>query len=740
MTLWPAQDSFVRGEISPRLHSRASLELYRGALAKCENFLTLPHGGIRKRGGTYLANPTKNVTGKVRLIDFRFSAEQAYCLEFGHQYVRVFAYGAYLNIEVATPWQASELADIQYVQSADVMWIVHPNYSPRKLTRVDATTWTISTVSFTDGPFAPVNTDESKTAYVSAVTGTITITATAGTFTANDVGKLFKIEMESYTAISPWSPGALAANEGEEVSGMRTRYDGNVYQSLSSGSSGGPDGWRYGGTPPTHLKGVEPDGPLKFDNTALYGFNWEYLHSGFGVARITGYTSSSEVTATVVSRFPEEVVGSSNARYQFSFGAFGVGNFPTAVALFEERLFFANKLSVYGSKTGDFNSFRVGAADDDGLEFLLAANEANDIVWLADADGFLAIGTVGGVRALAGSGIDEALTPSSFKNRSSSTSRCAKVRPLNTGQAFLYVAGGKRSVSEMVANSGGRFESADASLVSEHILKQNGGAVDGSYQEAPDSVAWFSMTSGQLAGFTYQRDQEVRGWHRQVTDGSIESVCVTPGLNGTDDVWVVVSRTINGEAKRFVEILQPAFEYGDKRDVFAVDCGLTYSGTAVGTVTGLSHLNGATVNVLADGFKYEGLTVSGGSLTLPGGRTAQKIHVGLPYLSSADTLELDVGAKDGSLMGRRKRVTQVILSLFETDLSGLTISSVQRGRWETVKNPSIASNDGSMQLYTGTISVPVDDSWDGGARISIRHTGAGPCTVRAATTAFDHTP
>lgn len=739
MTLFPSQDSFTRGEISPRLHSRASLELYRGALAKCENFLTLPHGGIRKRGGTYLVNPTKNVTGKVRLIDFRFSAEQAYCLEFGHQYVRIFAYGAYLNIEVATPWQASELADIQYVQSADVMWIVHPNYFPRKLTRVDATTWTISTVSFVDGPFAAVNTDESKTAYVSAVTGSITITASSGTFTANDVGKLFKIEMESYRNIKPWEPNGKIATDADPSSGTKIcRYDGNVYFVATDLT----EGWRFGNTPPTHMRGTEPDGQILMDSNFedMVGVNLTYRHSGFGVARITGYTNSSTVTATVLSRFPDEVVGSGNASFQFSFGAFGIGNFPTAVALFEERLFFANKLSVYGSKTGDFNSFRVGAADDDGLEFLLAANEANDIVWLADADGFLAIGTVGGVRALSGSGLDEALTPSSFKNRSSATSRCAKVRPLNTGQAFLYVAGGERSVSEMVANSGGRFESADASLVSEHILKQNGGAVDGSYQEAPDSLAWFSMASGQLAGFTYQRDQEVRGWHRQVTDGAIESVCVTPGLNGVDDVWVVVSRTIGGEAKRFVEILQPAFEYGDKRDVFAVDCGLTYSGPAVGTVTGLSHLNGATVNVLADGFKFEGLTVSGGSLTLPGGKTAQKIHVGLPFTASADTLELDVGARDGSLMGRRKRVTQVILSLFETDLSGLTISSVQRGKWEPVKNPSIASNDGSMQLYTGTISVPVDDSWDGGARISVRHTGAGPCTVRAATTAFDNTP
>ena len=735
MTLYPVQDAFNRGEISPRLHARASLDLYRGALAKCENFLTLPHGGIRKRAGTYFVNPTKNATGKVRLIPFTFSAQQAYCLEFGHQYVRVHAYGAYLGIEVAAPWGAGELDGLQYVQSADVMWIVHPSHAPRKLTRMNATTWTITEVGFEDGPFGAQNLDKAKTAYVSAITGNITVHANTPLFTTADIGRLFKLEMVSYAKIHPWEPHGVIA-EGSGVNAItRARYEGRVYEiSTNIGES-----WRFGATPPTHSEGMEPDGPIVRDDSYqdIVGVELTYLHSGFGVARITGIVTANTAQATVLSRFPEEVVGTSNASYQFSFGAFAPGSYPTAVSLFEERLFFANKVSVYGSKTGDFSSFRVGEKDDDALEFLLAANEANDIVWLADAEGFLAIGTIGGVRALAGSGIDEALTPSSFKNRSSSTARCSSIRPLNTGQAFLYVAGSKRSVAEMVAGSNGRFESADASLVSEHILKSGGGAVDASYQETPDSLAWFSMTSGDLAGFSYQRDQEVRGWHRQVTQGRIESVCVTPAQNGPDDVWVVVSRTINGASLRFIEILQPAFEYGAPEDAFCVDCGLTYSGPAVGTVTGLSHLNGATVNVLADGYKYEGLTVSGGSLTLPDGRTAQKFHVGLPYDAGADTLELDVGARDGSIIGRRKRITKVILSLFETDLSGLTIQSMKRKRWEKVKLPTIVPDDGKMTLFTGNVEVTIDDSWEGQGKITIRHSGPGPCTVRAFIPAFD---
>lgn len=736
MTLYPSQDSFVRGEVSPRLHARASLDLYRSGLAVCRNFITLPHGGIRKRSGTYLVNATKDTIDDVRLIEFVFSAEQAYCLEIGNQYLRIHAYGAYLGIEVATPWTSAEVADIQYVQSADVMWLVHPNYYPRKLTRLDATTWTVSVMDLVDGPFATANLDETIVASVGAVSGDTTITTTFGIFNASDVGRLFRIEMESYTNIQPWEPGGVLAEMSEEIGGKRVRYDGNVYVCVSTGATAAANGWRFGSTPPTHLRGTEPDGPNKYDATleANVGVQWEYLHSGFGVAKITAFTSSTAVDVEILSRFPEEVVA--DGGYVWSFGAFAPGRHATAVALYEERLVLSNKLSVYASKTGDFSSFQIGEKDDDAMEFLLAANQANDIVWLADADGMLAIGTIGGVRGLSGSGVDEALTPSSFKNRANPTPRCANLRPIKTGQAFLYVTSSRRAIAEMVQANAGRFDAVEASQISEHILKEGNGVRDLAYQEVPDPIAWMVTNSGELVGFTYQRDQDVRGFHRHSTDGTFESVCVTPGQNGADDVWVVVRRTVNGVVKRFVEILQPAFEYQQAGDAFCVDCGLTYEGAATTTVTGLSHLNGSTVSALADGTPYEGLPVSGDSVTLP--VAASKIHVGLPYVAEAETLELDVGAKDGSLLGRKKRVTEVILSLLETDFSGLEVSSPTRRRWETVKTETLAG--AVLGLQTDNVRAPMDDSWQGKGRIRIRHSGPTPCTIRAAVPAFDFEP
>ncbi|MER9079961.1 hypothetical protein [Mesorhizobium sp. M0895] len=112
-TLYPIQDTFVRGEISPRLHARASLDLYRAALSRCENFLTLPHGGIRKRGGTEFVGEVKTSAKATRLIPFIFSADQAYALEFGDLYIRVYAYGVRVDtVEVVTPYLEADLFDL----------------------------------------------------------------------------------------------------------------------------------------------------------------------------------------------------------------------------------------------------------------------------------------------------------------------------------------------------------------------------------------------------------------------------------------------------------------------------------------------------------------------------------------------------------------------------------------------------------------------------------------------------
>lgn len=748
--LYPSQDTFVRGEISPRLHARASLDLYRAGLAECENFITLPHGGIRKRGGSYFAAEIKNSAKKARLIPFIFSEDQAYALELGDFYLRVYAYGARVGtVEVVTPWPEQALPDLQYYQSADVMWISHPNYPPQKLTRLGAESWTISPISFTDGPFGAVNGNEAITVQVGAVSGSTAAASNSPIFSANMVGRLLRVDMIDYSNVKPWEAGQIIKQANDPPAsavGILRRYNGNVYRCSYTETT--ELEIRTGSTAPTHTRGEEWDGTNEVDTSGtvsiVYGAKWEFLHPGYGVAVITSFLNSTNVTIDVIVRFPAEVVSAGS--WNWRLGAFSAGNYSDGVTVFEERLTFAQRFSVYASKTGDFESFQLGEKDDDALEFLQAGGgQANDIMWLADADGAMIIGTTGGIRSLSGSGIDEALTPSSFKNRKSRAYGCAKISPVDAGTSFIYVTRNRRVLAELTRDNSGRFASDDLTQVSEHIPKR--GIITIAYQSSPDPILWFPLDSGELGGFTHQPSQEVRGVHRHrfggVADrewGVVENAIVTPGINGADDVWLIVRRTINGLTKRYIEVIQPAFEYDVIETAFQVDCGLSRNGVATNTVTNLGHLEGQAVNVLADGKVYKGLVVASGTVGLPNGATASQWHVGLPFVSSAATLELDVGGRDGSMIGRRKKVTKVILSLLETDIKGMRIQSLRRGKWENVKIETVVPKDKQPPLFTGNITVPIDDSWEGQGRVRILHDNPTPCTIRSMTPVFEGEP
>ena len=419
------------------------------------------------------------------------------------------------------------------------------------------------------------------------------------------------------------------------------------------------------------------------------------------------------------------------------------GAYPKGVAIYEERLFFGVKYGVYGSKSFDFTSFRPGSADDDAVSYSLAGTQ--DITWLQEADGFLLIGTIGGVQALSGSGNNEQLTPTSFKKRGSPTKRCSSIPPVKAGSTFVYVGFDRKSLVEMsfsLEKNG--YSTTPISIISEHIPKKGIGSI--CYQSEPDPIFWMGLNDGQLGGLTFEQDQNVRGWHRQCMGGSfgdtpwgvVEWVATTPGQSGADDVWLVVKRTISGETRRYIEVIQPAFEYADVTDAFMVDCGLSYDGGATGSVGGLAHLEGETVVALADGVVYRDLQVTAGAVTLPGGATASRWHVGLPYNAIAETLELDIGGRDDSLLGRRKRVNSIVLSVLES--ANIYVRSASRDSFqlERAGKNTIAPPSSLVRLFTGNLDeVKLEDTWEGAGRIRIEAPDPVPATVRAIIPGFD---
>ncbi len=206
-----AVPSFTAGELSSRMQGRTDFQKYFSGCTRLENFVVLPHGPITRRPGTYYVSNVKTQTAKTRLIPFEFSTTQTYVLEFGNQYIRFYKDNGQIEsggspYEISSPYLTAELFDIKFAQSADVMYICHNNHAVRKLSRTGHTSWTLSEVEFTDGPYLDANIS-STTMTPSATSGTgITITASSSTFVSTDVGRFISFS-NGYAKITAYGSG-----------------------------------------------------------------------------------------------------------------------------------------------------------------------------------------------------------------------------------------------------------------------------------------------------------------------------------------------------------------------------------------------------------------------------------------------------------------------------------------------------------------------------------------------------
>lgn len=191
--------SFNAGEWSPRLEGRVDLEKYYNAVRLCENFIPMTHGPVQRRPGTYYVASTKYFNRKCRLVPFEFSTTQAYVLEFGHNYIRVYKDQAQVEsggsaYEVVTTYTEDEIFELSFAQSADTLYIAHSAHKPAMLTRTAHTSWTLTDITFVDGPYMEENGNGSYPVTPSATTGNITMTCTADLWTAENVGSFWNLK------------------------------------------------------------------------------------------------------------------------------------------------------------------------------------------------------------------------------------------------------------------------------------------------------------------------------------------------------------------------------------------------------------------------------------------------------------------------------------------------------------------------------------------------------------------
>lgn len=157
------QTSFAAGILSPRMRGRVDLQQYAAGAEDLLNMMVLPQGGITKRSGTYYAGTVK--AGQVRLVPFIVSSVVAYVLEFGDLYFRVWRNHAQVLAsgvpqEVTTPYVLADLRALEIKQSADVAYVFHGSYQPRKIQRTASGVFTLTPVAFENGPFDTENTGD----------------------------------------------------------------------------------------------------------------------------------------------------------------------------------------------------------------------------------------------------------------------------------------------------------------------------------------------------------------------------------------------------------------------------------------------------------------------------------------------------------------------------------------------------------------------------------------------------
>lgn len=799
------------GYISPRMRGRIDLDFYKQSLDYILNYIVTPQGEVNYRPGSIFVASTRN-NNRARLVPFIYNTEQAYVIEMTDQFMRFYkdrglitdtpktitaitkaataqvtaaGHGflvgepIYFNnvlgmhqinglegsvasvidannftvninttgfstytaggtaakiIQIASPYTEAQLFELDYTQTNDTMYIAHKSYAPYKLTRSAHTVWTLGTYQITSNPFGTT-----------------------------------KAASQAITGITKANPAVVT------YSGADTFANGDtVYLSLILGMT-------------------------------------EVNKKSFTVANVN----------TVANTFELKDYDSTNNGTYTSGGIiekFTAFSYPSRVTLYDQRIVFAASdafptkmwFSEANSEPGKLDSFILGTAATSALEFNIASDQANRILWMVGAESYLAVGTSGSEYRVSGGSANEAITPTTVSVKPTSFNGCADIRPLRLDSYVLFGQRNKKTVRsyEYDALRDG-YTAPDRTLLADHIGKS--GFKQFSYTAGTPNIIWGVRNDGRMMGLTFDPEQQVVAWHQHKTSGSYLSAATIPESEGNDELWTCAERTINGVTRRYVEytpnipdipVLEDYFTGEDNKesdenawlsDLWNVqrtlvysDCALTYDGrdaatvnlTITGTltagetvtvtasaaffsaqmatdrrriqtpnggqieitgytsstvvtgivlydleaatfaagtwyymgrvITGLYHLEGQVVRILADGGTHPQRTVTDGSVTLD--EDAGYIVIGLGYYGIGKTQSIEGGSDNGPAQTKPRVVDSVGVQMRSSlgTRFGTSLYDMENPDYRKVEE--IAGRP--PRLLDEPIDVPIPDDWE----------------------------
>lgn len=685
-------NSLAAGELAPEMIGRSDHEKYFSGGLVFLNMIPRPYGTAYRRPGTRYVNRSKN-NGVAVLhgFDFNGTDAQSYVLEFGHNYMRVHKDKATVMsgsapYELATPWTAAQVGRLRFWQSADVLFVAHPNVQTRRIIRNGHASWTIETLDtrIPGHDWAAITEASGDSKASGKANDTISIPA----------GKKFEKRMV--------------------VSGVDTAGTACWFMYLGDGI---------------------------FDNTAgASALTVTFADTVNSPVKIESIYNSSDVLQKYWLKLdsndskPEEWTGT---------------NWPGFVGCFEGRLVLAatpdKPLNYWMSRTDDWAFFCKNTStdgtplNDDAIwkDVQGTGTRMSPIQWLIDQDDLL-VGTNTAELILTSGSDADPVSPANCYPKRQSAYGSSDVQALLIGNGVVFVSRTGRKVRRIAYDwQQDNYASDEISLLAAHIT---GPGIEGmAYAVEPDGMIWCRRSDGILAGCTYMPGQNVTGWHRTVLggDGHVESTATIPGSRG-DELWLLVRREFGGQTFRDIEVMEAPFdplnedgtEKTDAADAFYLDCGLSYDGDPLTALTGLDHLEGRTVQVLGDGIDLGDFVVAGGSITLP--RAASTVHAGLGFVSDLAPMPFDVQGNPAALLNKKRRVASVTLRLAHSVGGKVRAGAYDLNATEWQDLPAIPTTlppGAAPPLFTGEHTVPLIDNSLAQAVVTVRQDRPLPMTV-----------
>lgn len=678
-----------------------------------------------------------------------------------------------------TPYGSSVLDDIRWTQSADVVFLSCSGYQQRRVERRATNSWSIVLYYADDGPFFAVPSNSGKLS-IDAAYGNATLTATRPTFKSTNVGGLFRLFTPGYNAEftvareDTFTPAIRVSGTGTGraftfvISGtfsgtihLQRSTDGensgfadvNSYatgtHNLNDGLDNSVTWYRLGFKPGNYTSGTAT---LKFLYQAE-GSGGSGLGSGggttstggrAGIVRVLSVASATSAAVEILS--PVSAVNTSTQDWLEGEWSDRRG-WPTAVEFYEQRLCWAGNDKLWASVSDAFSSYDIDYEGDAGpINRSIGSGPVQTISWLLSMQRLL-MGSDAAELVVKSSSFDEPLTPTNFAIKGASTQGSARIPAIKIDRRGVYAQAGLKKIYELAFDVETQdYDSRDLNKLATDILAA--GVKRIAVQRQPDTRIHCVLEDGTIAILVYEPREEVLAWYDWETEnGEVEDVCVIPSNSG-DKVYYVVKRTINSATKRFIERVVPEDECLGQPDAYLADCHLAYSGSAVTTIPGLTHLEGEEVVVwgwntsspftaeLPDGTTQTigrdlgTFTVASGQIT---GLSVSVTNacVGIAYEARFKSAKL--AYLSPSPLTQNKRIDHVALLLNDTHCQG-----VEHGMDFDNLEPLPLNEDG-QNIDTNIVwpdkEIPAAETngkWDTDARLCLKAQSPRPATVLGA--------